>query len=184
MRLSLLSGLLLLPLVIGCATKTWDDPKNTYDELVKAANAGKLGDVYDRLDTARRREFEKTIQMQLQHLDAFPPAERARWEALKGKSMRDIFAAVVGGDAGVAASLKGRYTVSRVDTFVVLTVKHEGVDTSLVYLRRENDSMKLSGPPARPIPPPMPVSTQVDSASLKGAAKESPKPAPGPRKGR
>jgi len=174
MRLLLPLGLLASFLLVACDAKVWDDPKNTYDELVRAANEGKLGVVYDRMDTARRHEFERTVVRQMERLDLLPPEDRARWEGLKGKSMRDVFAAVVGGDRGFTASLKGRYTVARVDTFVVLTVKHEGADTALVYLRRESDSMKLSGPPARPVPVPLPAQAQQPAAPGE-AAKDSTK---------
>jgi hypothetical protein len=106
--------------------------------------------MYDMLDSARRAELDTLIGIHMANLDSLPPTERARWDSLKGKSKRDIYAKIIEGDQGVKELFKGGYKILKVDTLVVLTVQPEGQDANLMYLRPSNGSFEVTYPPEQP----------------------------------
>ncbi|MBS1913921.1 MAG: hypothetical protein JST22_18175 [Bacteroidetes bacterium] len=141
-------------LVSSCGGGAESDPRDFYRELVEAARKHDGGFLYDVLDSARRAEVDTLIGMQMAHLDQLPPAERTRWEALKGKSHRDIYSKILATDQGVAAMFAGDYKVLKVDTLIVVTVQHSGQPANVMYLRPRGDKYQVAKPPRPPGGPP------------------------------
>ncbi|HVZ40275.1 MAG TPA: hypothetical protein VHI13_13430 [Candidatus Kapabacteria bacterium] len=137
-------------LVSSCGGGADADPRDFYRELVEAARKHDGGFLYDVLDSARRAEVDTLIGMQMAHLDQLPPTERARWEALKGKSHRDIYSKILATDQGVAAMFAGDYKVLKVDTLIVVTVQHSGQPANVMYLRPRDGKYLVAKPPRPP----------------------------------
>jgi hypothetical protein len=75
------------------------------------------------------------------------------WDSLKGKSKQEIYGKVLAGDPSVAALFEGDYTITKVDTMVILSVQHAGQEPNILYLRPRNGSYLVSRPPRLPMPP-------------------------------
>ena len=129
------------------------DPRDFYKELVTAAKEKNGSYMYDVLDSSRRAEIDTLIGMQMANLEAVPEAERPMWDSLKGKSKQEIYGKVLASDPSVAALFEGDYTITKVDTMVVITVQHAGQDPNILYLRPHKGKYLVSRPPRLPMPP-------------------------------
>lgn len=166
-------------LVLASCGGGLQDPHEFYGQLVEAARKHDGGFMYDVLDSARKAEVDTLIGMQLANVDKLPPFERPRWDSLKGKSKREIYSRILGTDEGVAALFRGDYKITRVDTFVVVTVQHSGQPQNVMYLRPRDGKYVVSQAPRREADlqqqPPMPPDSSAGSAKGQSA------PAPGGR---
>ncbi len=163
---TVLCGLLSLLPLAGCGQEQQQDPQAFYRSLVEAARKQDGAFMYDVLDSSRRSEVDTLIGMQMANLSQIPPEERGRWEALKGKPKREVYAKILAADQGIAALFKGEYKVLRADTLVALTVQHEGQPANVIYLRPRNGSYVVAKPPR---PPGAPMNAPAPSAPAHGS---------------
>jgi len=161
-------------LFVACGGEEPGDPEKFYDDLVTAVRQKDGVYMYDVLDSARRAEIDTLIGRQMESLDMLPAEERARWDALKGKEKRDIYATMIVNDEGVAQMFGGDYKILKVDTLVVLTVQHEGQQPNLMYLRPRKGGYSISFAPRVPDLPyrgmqPPPVQQNGGDSAAAGA---------------
>lgn len=143
--------LLLAPfLAVSCGGDRIGDAEEFYAKLADEIRKSNGGYMYDMLDSARRADLDTLIGMHMASLDSLPLQERVRWDSLKGKSKRDIYAKIIEGDQAVKDLFQGTYKILDVDTLVVLTVQPEGEQPNLMYLRPSNGSFKVTFPPKPP----------------------------------
>ncbi len=164
-------ALLLGPfLLVSCGGDQIGDAGEFYGKLSEEIRKSNGGYMYDMLDSARQADLDTLIGMHMASLDSLPPDERVKWDSLKGKSKRDIYAKIIEGDQGVKDLFQGGYKILKVDTLVVLTVQPEGQEPNLMYLRPSKGSFKVTFPPAppaagrAPVRQPSPMPQQPDSS--------------------
>jgi hypothetical protein len=140
-----------------------DDPKKAYADLVRAAQAGDGAYMYDALDHKYQEQVDSMIIMQTAHTETMSPEEKVKWDSIKGLKGKEAFAKMVSMNREMmTSSFKGDYEVLAVDSVVVLTVKHEGQNANLMYMRNEGGKWRVTAAPAPPQPempqghPPMP----------------------------
>jgi hypothetical protein len=128
-----------------------DDPKKAYAELVRAAHAGDGAGMYDALDQASRDQFGEAVAMMQANQGVMPGEQQAMWDSVKGLKGKDAFVKMVELNPEMMTSpLKGDYEVLKVDTVVVLSIKHESRPAELTYMRWENGGWRVTSPPAPP----------------------------------
>jgi hypothetical protein len=137
----------------SCGGEKFADPEKFYGDLVGAVKRSDGGYMYDMLDSSRRSEIDTLIGLHMANLDKLPPEERPRWDSLRGKPKREIYAQMIASDQGVAEMFGGSYKVLKVDTLVVLTVQHDGQQPNLMYLRPRDGGYNITFPPRTPEPP-------------------------------
>ncbi len=172
---------------VGCCSlaacaDTAGDPRDFYKRLVEAARTHDGGFMYDVLDSSRRAEVDTLMGLQMANLDKLPPSERPRWDSLKGKPKREIYARILGSDEGVAALFKGEYVIKRVDTLIVLTVQHSGQPENIMYLRPNGAGYVVSQAPRRPEPQPQEPPPSASPESGPGPQQGAPQGTPGTAK--
>jgi hypothetical protein len=158
MTTSRLTFLALICGVLLAACGGGEDPKQSYADLVKAAQAGDGAYMYEALDKGYRAEVDTMMARQTAMIAQMPADERAKWEPLKGLKGKDAFAKMVTLNRNdprtdMTSRFKGDYSVLKVDTVVVLTIQHKGQQPDLMYMRLEDGKYRVTAPPA---PPSMP----------------------------
>lgn len=151
MKYPLFAALLCGTLLVSCGDKHAGDPKDAYAGLVKAAQKGDGGAMYDYLDSNFRAQVDQMMEVQAKNKDQMPPDERAKWEQMNGLKGRDAFAKMVTLNKEMMTSrFQGEYKVLKVDTLVVLTVQHTGQPAELMFLRYEKGGYRVTAPPSPP----------------------------------
>ncbi len=148
--------LALLPIALllsACGGDGIGDAEQFYADLAQAIRSKDGGYMYDHLDSARRADIDTLIGIQMKNLDSLPLDERLRWDSLKGKGKREIYAKILEGDKGVDDLFRGEYKIVKVDTLVILTVQARDGESNLMYLRPSDGSFKITFPPRSPVPP-------------------------------
>jgi hypothetical protein len=152
-KYSLYAAILCGALLVSCGEQR-PDPKEAYAGLVKAAQKGDGGQMYDYLDSNFRTQVDQMIEMQKQGMDRMPPEERAKWVQMNGLKGRDAFAKMVSLNTEMMTSrFKGDYKILKVDTVVVLTVQHANQPADIMFMRYEKGGYKVTAPPSAPQPP-------------------------------
>ncbi len=157
--MSVQRGLVTLAIVgvcfaVGCSESgRWDDPREVYAKIAKAAAGKDGGFIYDMLDSARRAQIDTFIGLQMANIDSLSAEERPMWEALKGLSKREIYTKILESDPAVSDLFGGDSKVVKLDTFMIVTVEHNSGQHDLLYLRWEKGKYVISAAPEAPTRP-------------------------------
>lgn len=144
----------------GCGESggKWDDPREVYGKIAKAAAGKDGGFIYDMLDSSRRAQIDTFIGMQMGNIDSLSAEERPMWEALKGLGKREIYSKILESDPAVSDLFGGDSKVVKLDTFMIVTVEHNSGQHDLLYLRWERGRYVISAAPDAGLRPnPMPA---------------------------
>lgn len=178
--------LLCLATLVAACDKGRPDPKETYAELVKAANKEDGSTMYDLLDSSMRASFDRRIEQQAAMVDQLTPEQRTTMapdqlktlEAVKGLKGKQAFLKIMSLNKGMTEGFKGEYKVTKVDTLVVLTVQHGEQPANLYYLRWEDGRYRISEQPQAPQPQMPKGHPQMQQAPPQTAPPSGTAPAP------
>ncbi|MDB5035058.1 MAG: hypothetical protein JWQ98_2299 [Chlorobi bacterium] len=167
-------------ILCGCGDSR-PDPKDFYKTWVETINSANGARIYDMLDTTLRHNLDLDIERMKGQADQLPPDARAKWDSIKPLKGRDAYAKMIALNKDtVAGKLNKDYQVMKVDTLVVMTVRHGNDRPMITWLRWEKGSYHITEAPQPPVDLPTNGQGGNPHGGMNGGGNpEVVKPAPG-----
>ncbi|MEO5931818.1 MAG: hypothetical protein ABIR47_17930 [Candidatus Kapaibacterium sp.] len=136
----------------GCGDNNRPDPKDFYKNWVETINSANGAKIYDMLDTTLRHNLDLDIERMKGQADQLPPDARAKWDSIKPLKGRDAYAKMIAMNKDtVAGKLNKEYQIMKIDTLVVMTVRHGNDRPMITWLRWEKGSYHITEAPQPPV---------------------------------